>query len=63
MLSHTERRTFEAISRSLAADPYIASVSRAGDRRARRYRIWKWMAPRVVARREARYVRRLAEGT
>ena len=62
MLSHTERRKFEAISQSLAADPYIVSVSRAADRRARRYRIWKWMAPLVVARREARYARRLAEG-
>jgi hypothetical protein len=62
VLSHNERRTFDAISQSLAADPYISSVSRAADRRARRYRVWKWMAPLVVARREARYVRRLAQG-
>ena len=62
MLSHTEHRAFDSIRRSLAADPHMAAASRSADLRVWRYRLWKWLAPTVVARRQARYVRRLAEG-
>jgi hypothetical protein len=62
VLFHAERRQFDALCRALATDPYIVSITRAAERRARRKRIWRWLAPLVVARREARYARRLAEG-
>jgi hypothetical protein len=62
VLSHADRRKFDAISHALAADPYIASVARAAARRERRRRIWRWLAPLVVARQERRYARRLAAG-
>jgi hypothetical protein len=62
VLSNSERSQFDVISRALAVDPYIVAVSRAAERRARRRRFWRWLAPVVVARRERRYVRRLLTG-
>ena len=63
MLSHTERLEFHTISRAMAADPRMAAAARAGDLRVWRHRLWTWLAPRVVARRRARYVRRFAQGS
>ena len=64
LLSHTERRQFEAIRTSLAADPQFAGLTRAGARRMRRQRFWAWLAPLVVARRaQRRRARMLAYGT
>jgi hypothetical protein len=62
VISHGERRQFDAISRSLAADPDIAAIARRAARQERRRRVWRWLAPLVIARREARYFGRLAEG-
>ncbi len=62
MLSHADRRKFDAISQALAVDPDMASLARAAARRERRRRVWRWLAPLVVARQEARYARRLAMG-
>ena len=63
MLSHAERRQFDAISRALAADPALSRVSRAADRRARRRRVWHWLAPVWVDLLDARRARRrLAPG-
>jgi hypothetical protein len=59
VLSHAERRQFDDLSRVLRADPYLAAVIRAADRRARRRRIVRWLAPRLVAWSEARRGRRL----
>ena len=64
MLSHAERRKFDAISRTLAADPDIAAASRRAARRARRRGVYRWLAPYWVASLEARYARRmLAQGS
>ena len=64
MLSHAERRQFEAIRTSLTADPQFAGLARAGARRMRRQRFWAWLAPLVVARRvQRRRARMLAYGT
>lgn len=62
MLSHAERRQFDDISRALAADPTISRVARAADRRARRRRVWQWLAPLWVAQLDARRMRRIALG-
>ena len=59
MLSHAERRQFDAIRTGLAADPQFAAVSRAAARRIRRQRFWCWLAPLVVARRAERRRARL----
>lgn len=59
MLSNAERRHFEAIRAAFAADPYMVAVSRAAQRRERRRRIYRWLAPLVVARRERRYAARM----
>jgi Protein of unknown function (DUF3040) len=64
LLSHTEQRQFHAISTALSADPQLAAVSRAANRRFRRQRFWRWLAPLVVARREERRrARMLGYGT
>jgi hypothetical protein len=63
VLSHAERRRFDAITRELAVDPAIARASRAADRRARRRRVWRWLAPLWVDWLDARRARRrLAPG-
>lgn len=62
VLSQNERRQFDAISAALAADPDVAAASRKADRRVRRRRAWRWLAPLVVAHMEARYARRLLAG-
>ena len=62
MLSHAERRQFDAISSALAADPAIARISRSADRRSRRRRVRRWLAPLWVAQLDARRARRLAPG-
>jgi len=62
VLSPADRRKFDAISQALAVDPDMASLARAAARRERRRRVWRWLAPLVVARQEARYARRLAMG-
>jgi hypothetical protein len=59
LLSHTEQRQFHVISTALAADPQLAAASRAAARRIRRQRFWRWLAPAVVARRQARRRARL----
>ena len=55
MLSHDERHQFESLSRILAADPQLALAFRAADRRSRRRRVLRWLAPWVVAWWEIRY--------
>ena len=63
MLSHAERRQFDAIRTGLAADPQFAGVTRAAGRRLRRQQFWTWLAPLVVARRaQRRRARILAYG-
>ena len=62
MLSQSERRRFDDITRALAADPDVIAATRSIDRRTRRRRIWRWLAPLVVARMEARYAQRLLAG-
>ena len=63
MLSHAERRQFDAIRTALAADPQFAVVSRAAARRLRRQRFYAWLAPLVVAHRaQRRRARLLAYG-
>lgn len=59
MLSHAERRKFDAISRALAADPDIAAATRRAARQARRRRVFRWLAPYWVASLEARHARRM----
>lgn len=59
MLSHEERRAFDAINRALSADPDVVAASRRARRRERRRRVWRWLAPLVVQRSEVRYARRL----
>jgi hypothetical protein len=64
LLSHAERRQFEAIRTGLAADPQFADLSRAAARRIRRQQFWAWLAPVVVARRaQRRRARMLAYGS
>ena len=58
MLSHAERRQFDALAGVLATDPCMVAASRA----ARRHRMWNWLAPLVVARKRARYRARLLAG-
>jgi len=59
VLSHAERRQFDA----LATDPSMVAAVRSARRRARRHRAWVWLAPLVVARKQARYrARLLADG-
>ena len=55
VLSHAERRQFNA----LTTDPALVAAARSARRRARRHRVWAWLAPLVVARRQARYRARL----
>jgi hypothetical protein len=63
VFSHAERRQFDALVGVLATDPYMVAASRAARRRARRHRVWNWLAPLVVARKRARYrARLLADG-
>jgi hypothetical protein len=63
VLSHAERRQFDALAGVLATDPYMVAVSHAARRRLRRHRVWAWLAPAVVARKRARYrARLLADG-
>ena len=62
VLSHEERRQFDAISAALTADPEVAAASRKARRRVRRRRAWRWLAPLVVAHFEARYAARLLAG-
>jgi hypothetical protein len=59
VLSHDERHQFETLSRILAADPQLAGAFRAADRRSRRRRALRWLAPWVVAWWETRYTNRL----
>ncbi len=59
MLSHAERRQFDAISRRLTADPDIAAATRRAARRARRRAVLRWLAPYWIAALEARYTRRM----
>jgi hypothetical protein len=64
LLSHAERRQFDAIRTGLAADPEFAAVARAAARRLRRHQFWVWLAPLIVARRaQRRRARMLAYGT
>jgi hypothetical protein len=64
LLSHAERRQFDAIHAGLAADPQFAGAARAAARRLRRQQFWIWLAPLVVARRaRRRRARMLAYGT
>jgi len=64
LLSHAERRQFEAIRTGLAADPQFAGLTRAAARRIRRQQFWTWLAPLLVARRaQRRRARMLAYGT
>jgi hypothetical protein len=64
LLTHAERRQFDAIRTGLTADPQFAGITRAGARRLRRQQFWAWLAPLVVARRaERRRARLLAYGT
>ena len=59
MLSHGERRQFDALVGVLATDPCMVAAARA----VRRHRVWNWLAPLVVARKRARYrARLLADG-
>ena len=59
VLTHAERRQFN----TLAADPAMAAAARSARRRARRHSFWAWLAPLVVARKQARYrARLLADG-
>jgi hypothetical protein len=62
VLSPAERRQFDALSRALIADPSVAAAARRAERRVRRRRLWRWLAPLVVARLEARYAARLLAG-
>lgn len=63
VLSPAERKLFDAICRAAARDPHFVAVTRATARRFRRRRILRWLAPWVMAAREARYARRLAGQT
>jgi hypothetical protein len=64
LLSHAERRQFDAIRIGLTADPQFAVTARAAARRLRRQQFWAWLAPLVVARRaQRRRARMLAYGT
>ena len=63
MLSHAERDKFDAICRAAARDPHLVAASRATARRFRRRSMLRWLAPWVMAAREARYARRLAGQT
>jgi hypothetical protein len=59
VLTHAERRQFNALAGVLATDPAMVAAARS----ARRHRIWTWLAPLVVARKQARYrARLLADG-
>jgi hypothetical protein len=59
VLTHAERRQFNA----LASDPAMVAAARAARRRARRHSVVAWLAPLVVARKQARYrARLLADG-
>lgn len=60
MLSPAERTQFDAIRHAAARDPYLVAVSRSSVRRFRRRSMLRWLAPWVMARREARYAARLA---
>jgi hypothetical protein len=51
---------FEAIRSAAARDPYLVGVARSSVRRFRRRSVLRWLAPWVMARREARYAARLA---
>jgi hypothetical protein len=63
VLSRAERRQFDALVGVLATDPYMVAASRSARRRVRRHRVWAWLAPLVVARKQARYrARLLADG-
>ena len=59
VLSHAERRQFDALVGVLATDPYMVVATRAARRCVRRHRVWNWLAPLVVARSRARYRARL----
>ena len=60
MLSHAERNKFDAIRRAAARDPHLVALSRASARRFQRRSMLRWLAPWVMAAREARYAQRLA---
>jgi hypothetical protein len=63
VLSHAERRQFNALVGVLATDPAMAAATRSARWRVRRHRAWAWLAPLVVARKQARYrARLLADG-
>ncbi|MGY1809379.1 hypothetical protein ACI8AF_18590 [Blastococcus sp. SYSU D00669] len=63
MHPNAEGRQFDTLSRFLAADPHIAGILRAAERRERRQRFWRRQAPVFVAWRERRrYARFLAQG-
>ncbi len=63
VLSHAERRQFNALVGVLATDPAMVRSARSARRRVRRHRAWAWLAPLVVARKQARYrARLLADG-
>jgi hypothetical protein len=55
VLSHAERRQFNALVGVLATDPTMVAAARSARRRVRRHRAWAWLAPLVVARKQARY--------
>jgi hypothetical protein len=63
VLSHAERQQFDAICHVAARDPHLVAVTRATTRRFRRRQQLRWLAPWVMAAREARYARRLAGQT
>lgn len=63
MLSHAERNQFDAIARAAARDPHLVAVSRSAARRFRRRSMLRWLAPWVMAAREAKYTARLAGQT
>jgi hypothetical protein len=64
LLSHAERRQFDAIHAGLAADPHFVELTRAAARRIRRQRFLAWLAPYVVAHRvQRRRAQMLAYGT
>jgi hypothetical protein len=59
VLSHAERRQFNALAGVLATDPTMVAAARSARWRTRRHRAWAWLAPLVVARKQARYRSRL----
>ncbi len=62
MFPHAERHQFDAIVAVLSDDPHMTALKRAARRRERRHRMWRWLAPLLVARRQSRYRARLLAG-